>query len=332
MKKTIIAAVAAAAMFGFGTVSTAMADVEISGFADINYNAFASEGEEGTFRASGEIDIIQTGDGATFRADFDLVNAHNSSPGSDLPTGTDALNGGAAPFTAPTGVDIEQLNFSVPLLPNVTVTAGIWNSPFGMEGQDATDIHFAKNGLLWNEVPSNMAGALASITLNDMISANVGFINSRSDITGILNTANDVVITATANVVDGVSVTVGYLTDEAEVHGDQLNIHAQIGLIEGVDIALEYLSADPMSGSGDFDNGYGLEASTHIGMFGVAVRYEADSAEGAGTEHDETSLAVAYGLSDDCDVRVDYTNGNSETSTGVTDGHDTVTIQLLHTF
>jgi len=328
MKKATIAAVAAAAMFGFGAVGTAMADVEISGFADINYHAFASEGTEGNFTASGEVDVIQTGDGATFRADFDLVNAHNGSAPGDLPSGTGGL-----------GVDVEQLNFAVPLVPDMlTITAGIWNSPFGMEGQDAPDIHFAANGLLWHEVPSNFAGALASVTLNDMISANIGFANGSVSPDIAVGAENDVVITATVNPMEGISLTLGYLTDNGQndttalTVGDMFNVNAQIALVENLEVGLEYLSADPISNSGGFDDGFGIDASYHMGAIGVAVRYEATSAEGAGTDHDETSLALNYGMSDDCTVRVDYTNKNSETNLGVTNGYDTVTVQLLHAF
>lgn len=321
MKKSTIAAVAAASLIGFGAVGSAMAAAEISGFADINYDALNSSGEEGTFRASGEIDVIQTGDGATARIDLDLLNAHNSSAGADLTSGTGTL-----------GVDIEQLNVAIPVDSMATVTAGIWNSPFGLEGQDATDYNFAANGLLWQSVPSNVAGALVNVAPTDMVSVNLGYINARSDITGLTNTANDILATASVTPVEGIGLTAGYITDEAETFGDQFDINATVsdlmGVLPGLDVTLDYMAGDPGAGTGLFDSGFGVHLAYTLGDIVGAVRYENASFEGTAVDQIWTSASVGYGLADNCVVRVDWTNKDMDTS-GST---DTATIQLVHGF
>ncbi len=329
MKKSTIAAVAAAAMFGFGAVGSAMADTEVSGFADINYNAFQSDHEEGNFRASGEIDLVQTGDGATVRIDLDLVNVLNSSPGADLVSGTDpgGLGGGV-------GVDVEQLNFMVPLMDGmVSITAGIQNSPFGLEGQDATDINFAANGLLWNQVPSNIAGAVVGVMPAEGISVNLGYINSWKDLPAAANKANDIVATISADVVEGVGITVGYLTDETETTGDMFDVNVTAHVMEGLELEAEYLSADPATGSGGFDNGYGLGAAYDLGMILAAVRYEASSAEGTGADETEYSLSATYNMSESCLVRADFTSHTVDsTNAAAGNSDDSVTVQLIHAF
>jgi len=329
MKKSTIAAIAAAALFGFGATGSAMADTEISGFADINYNAFNSDHTgEGVFRAAGEVDLVQTGDGATVRIDLDLVNVLNSSPGTDLPSGTGGL-----------GVDVEQLNVAIPVGDLLTVTAGIWNSPFGLEGQDATDINFAENGLLWNQVPSNMAGALATVSPADGISVNLGYINARQDaagnsnLAGLSNVANDIVATVSADLVEGVNVTVGYLTDEAEINGDQIDVNLTVEVIENLGLEAEFLSADPNSGTGNFDSGFGLGASYDLGAVLVAGRYESTQAEGTGADQTAFSFSATYGLAENDDVRADFSSHTTDPAGSILgNSFDKLTIQLVHTF
>lgn len=335
MKKSTVAAIAAASLLGFGAVGNAMAAMEISGFGDINYDALHTESDEGTFRASGEVDLIQKADGGVFRADFDLNNCHNSSPAADLPSGTNpgCTNGGG------TGADIEQLNVAIPVQDMATVTAGIWNSPFGLEGQDATDYNFAANGLLWQSVPSNVAGALVSVAPTDMVSVNLGYINKRTNIVGGSaggDTANDILATVSVMAMDGLTVNLGYLTDESETFGDQFDINATLsdlmGVLPGLDITLDYMAGDPSSTSGSsflLDNGFGVHVAYAIGAITAAIRYE-DASYGPTSQTDQTwtSLSVGYGLSDDCVVRADWTNMDMDTL-GTS---DTATIQLVHSF
>ncbi len=322
MKKSTIAAVAAAAMFGFGAVGSAMADTEISGFADINYDAFKSDMDEGNFRAAGEVDLVQTHDGAAVRIDLDLVNVLNSSPGADLASGTGGL-----------GVDVEQLNFMVPVNDMLSITAGIQNSPFGLEGQDATDINFAANGLLWNQVPSNIAGAVVGVMPAEGISVNVGYINSWKDLPAAGDKANDIVATISADLVEGVSATVGYLTDETETTGDMVDVNVTLDLVENLTLDAEFLSADPATASGSFDSGYGLGAAYDLGMILAAVRYEASSAEGTGADQTEYSLAATYSMSEACKVRADFTSHTVDATTATAgNSDDSLTIQLLHSF
>jgi Putative beta-barrel porin-2, OmpL-like. bbp2 len=330
MRKSTIAAIAAAALVGFGAVGSASA-VETSGWADIQYDAVATngdansaDGQAGNFRANGEIDFIQKGDGATFRADFDVLDALNNTPQTDLPSGTGGL-----------GLDVEQFNVNVPVGSMTSITAGVQDSPFGYEGQDAPDRPFVANGLLWQWVPSVIVGGLVNVAPMDMLNINVGYINSRQDATGMTTeNANDWVGTVTATPMDGLGVTVGYITDNGRSGGvtsplgNQLDVNVSVDMVPNLGLAAEYLLGDPATGTGNFDNGYGLHASYDAGVVSVAARYETASFEGNAPDQTWTSGSVSYPLDDATTVRFDWTNVDVKD----TQSADIGTIQLLHTF
>jgi Putative beta-barrel porin-2, OmpL-like. bbp2 len=331
MRKSTIAAIAAAAVVGFGAMGSANATTEISGFADIQYqalatngDAFSADGQSGNFRGSGEVDVIQTGDGATFRADFDVLDALNTTPQTDVPSGTFGL-----------GLDVEQLNVNVPIGGMASITAGVQDSPFGYEGQDATDYPFVANGLLWQSVPSVIVGGVVNVAPMDMLSINVGFINSREDATGMVSeNANDWVATVTANIMDGLSGTVGYITDNGmsggtvSPIGNQLDVNVSVDMVPNLSLAGEYLLGDPATGTGNLDSGYGLHASYDLGVVSLAARYEAATYEGAVPDVTWTSGSVSYPVDDATTVRFDWTNMTVKDTVS----SDAGTIQLVHTF
>ncbi len=359
MKRFTVAVLAAAAL-GLGAASSAWA-LEVNGHANVNYDAYNSDTEDGNFRASGELDVSHSSDSGSLHVDLDLVNILNTSAPSDIPSGTDPLNNVSADTGI--GVDVEQAYLTIPLHEMVSVDAGLMNSPFGGEGQDATDIPFAKNGLLWEAVPSNIAGAMARVDLASVVpvehlNLNLGFINSRADATGALEKSNDIVVTADAEVVKGISVGLGYLTDNGKAtalsgnnglkdeYGDSfdlllgLSLNELVDLPVGVGFAFEYLSADPAATSGNLDSGYGLNLDIDIGMVSLAGRWETGEFEGgaAGGNPDQTSSSVAatYPFGDDTSVKVDYSNRytDDDTSVGGAAAHstETVTVQFLHWF
>jgi hypothetical protein len=352
MRKSTIAAVMAASLVGFGTVGSASAHMEWSGFGDVNMNVYSGDDEEGNFFASGELDVMQKSEdsGPTFRGDFDLNNCHNRSAAVDLPTGTDpGLDATGSSLDCGVGVDIEQLRVDIPVNDMATVTAGIFNSFHGMEGQDATDLDFAANGLLWDYVPSNVAGGMVEVTPTDMVSVKVGYINRWTDLaqasylggTGAAGTdaANDVIAGVWVGPMEGLDVNVSYLTDETEAIGDELDINATVSMIENLTLAAEYLMADPATGAGGnpssvggvpsgFDNGWGIDASYVFGPITAAGRYEAATYEGTGPDTTEGSVAVSYDLAAGTLVRLDFTSLMVDKF----DNNDTVTLQLVHTF
>jgi len=331
MKKSTVAAIAAASLLGFGAVGSAMADVEISGFADIQYDAistngdaFSADGQSGNFRASGEMDIIQKGDGPTFRADLDLMDALNGSPQVDIPTGTAGL-----------GVDIEQLYVNVPVMDMASVKAGVFDSPFGFEGQDATDYNFADNGLLWQWVPSVIVGAMVNVAPTDMLSVNLGYINSRADATGMVtDNANDFVVTVGVTPMEGIGVNLGYITDNGKtgatksVLGDQFDINATVSMVENLSVSLDYMMGDPATGTGFFDNGYGATASYTMMDITGSLRYETATFEGTAKDQTWTSASIGYPLADATVVRFDWTNITVDNGAS----SDIGTIQMVHTF
>jgi hypothetical protein len=326
MRKSTVAAIAAASLLGFGAVGTAMADTEVSGFADIQYNAFDTEADDGNFRASGEVDIIQKGDGPTFRADLDLMDALNTSPQVDIPTGTGGL-----------GVDIEQLFVEVPVMDMASVKAGIFDSPFGFEGQDATDYNFAANGLLWQWVPSVIVGGMVNVAPTDMLDINLGYINSRINPPGasaLGDVANDFVATVGVTPIEGVGVNLGYITDNGRVgatqsfFGDQFDINATVDLVENLSVSVDYMLGDPATGTGFFDNGWGVHAAYTWMDITAAVRYEGATFEGTGPDQTWISGSLSYPLGDMTTVRLDLTDISVDTVNNSTTG----TVQLVHAY
>lgn len=327
MNKSVIAAFAAASVIGFGAVGSAFAETTISGFANVTYNALEDTdslrtgalgtGEEGNFAATGEIDVINEMEGVTARFDLDILNILDREPQADS--------------TFIGVVDVEQANIDMKLNDMIGVTAGIFNSPFGLEGQDHPDIRFAQNGLLWYWVPSNLAGAEVTVMPNEMASLKVGYTNARTDISGgfISDRGNDWNAVLTVMPMEGFSGTIGYMADETETLGDQLNINvtADLGAISA---AAEYMSGDPGTATGNFDNGWGLRAAYTMSGITGAVRYESASFEGTAPDQTWTSIAVGYAMSENCTVRVDWTNQFVDTTGGLS--ADEATVQLLHTF
>ncbi|MFQ5508675.1 MAG: outer membrane beta-barrel protein [Leptospirillia bacterium] len=325
MKKSTIAAFAAASLIGFGAVGSANADVEVSGFADIQYNAMNSQGEEGNFRASGEVDIVEAGDMGGIRIDLDLLNVLNTSAAGDVQN-----------TTGQEQVDVEQLHVAVPVNDMITIRAGVANSPFGMEGQDATDIDFTFNGLLWNAVPSNVAGGLADITLNDMASLTVGLLNARTDTA--VGGSNDMTAVLSLAPMEGIGLVLGYFSDNTETLGDQIDVVVTAsGLVPGLDLAAEYLAGDPLTGSGNFDSGYGINVGYDLGMvlegLSTDLRYEFSEDEGTGTdETTQTTFAVSLAMSENCVLRAEWNNNNVDLGGTNTTSSDTGTVQLVHSF
>lgn len=341
MNKSTIAAIAAASLIGFGAAGTAMAETEISGYTDIRYNITEDQdslnstampgSESGNFGASGEIDVVSSGNGATVRMDLDILDILDPNPQTD--TNLNAILGFPDNI-----VTVEQMNisFGVPGVEDmVSLTAGIENSPFGYEGQDSPDIPFANNGLLWRQVPSNIVGALATIAPSEQLSVNVGYVNSRADATGVVSDrANEYVVTANMDVAEGIGVGVGYFSEEDKAAGTaggaliDLYVSADLGMAT---VAAEYLMADPDNGSTNFDSGYGVHAGTDLGMATVNARYEFSENESTGT--DETtavSVVAGYKLADNTELRLDYTN--TVFDTGVTTSADDIVVQFVTTF
>ncbi len=336
MNKSTIAAIAAASLIGFGAAGTAVAEVEVSGYTDIRYNVQEDDdspnvtatgtGEAGNFSATGELDFVASGDGATVRIDLDILNVLDPNPQAD--TTLDFI------------LDVEQLNisFGVPGAEDmVSLTAGIFNSPFGLEGQDSPDIPFANNGLLWSAVASNLVGIMATVSPAEGTSINLGYVHDRDDATGgvLGERANEFVITANVDVAEGIGVGLGYFAEEEDVTGsnggDQIDLYvtADLGTI---DVAVEYLAADPDTGTGAFDSGYGVSVGTDLGMATANLRYEFAEAEGAvAPETTALSLAVGYDLAANTNVRLDYTNSVTEVGP-VSTSADDIVIQFVTTF
>jgi hypothetical protein len=292
----------------------------------VQHNTVDSDYEDGNFRASGELDVRhQAAIGTGMILDLDIVNALNTSAEGDIPSGT-AADGSSDGV----GVDVEQVAIEIAVVDTVTFTAGIQNAHFSREGQDAPDIPFAANGLLWGSVPSNVAGAVVDLTPTDELSVALGYINDWTHPTPGPTEAKQsgYLVTTTMVPAHGVTASAGYVSTRDGTVGDLFNLHAALGGDRGLGLAVEFQAADPGAGSGRFDTGWGLQATHRAGGVTTAVRYEA--AEFEGTAPDETRLsgAVGYALSGADTVRLDWTHRDLDAA----GGRDTGTIQLLHAF
>ncbi|MDH4228451.1 MAG: outer membrane beta-barrel protein [Nitrospirota bacterium] len=351
MKKSIMAAVAAAAFMGLGTVGTAVA-ADVSGFADIRYHALMdveglaatasllqgfSAPQAGQFSLNAEVDVIHKADDATVRIDLDLLNALN--PNGPTETGnTDVAVGAFNGEPVFSQVTVEQANVSMPLNDMISLTAGLFNTPFGMEGQDATDVNFAYQGALQHTVPSNVGGAMVTVAPTDQVSVKAGYTNARSDVTGAFDRANDYFVVASFAPSETMAVTAGYQTDNGTTGGIKnavgnqidVNVTADLGM---ANVAAEYLVGDPATGSNNFDSGYGLTLGYDVmDKVNVGYRYQAWTNEGAG-QPDMSLHSASLNLrsTDSCVIRVDYTNIVVDGSGVTTHGED-VTVQMVHSF
>lgn len=326
MHKPTLAAIAAFALLVFCPVAGARAGTTFAGFADIQHNTYDSDNEDGNFRASGELDVRHTTDiGTRLLFDLDILNVLNTSAEGDLPSGTatDGASDGA-------GVDVEQLAIMLPLVDTVHVTAGVQNAPFGREGQDAPDIPFAANGLLWHYVPSNIVGGVVALTPTNVVSVHLGYINDWTNPAPAETDAkqNGYLVTAAVVPMDGLTAAAGYVSNAAGTAGDMINLHARVDLVPGLGLAAEFQAADPAPGGGGFDSGWGLQVLHRTGGVTGALRYEAASFEGTAPDQTDLSAAVTYALSANDTLRLDWTGRDMDTA----GSRDTVTLQLLHAF
>lgn len=317
MKKSTVAAFAAASLLGFGAVGSAVA-ADVSGWVDVRYNAAdESTGADHQFNAWGEVDIVHQADDAELRLDLDIANEG----------GVDGL--GADAFVdsdADRAFAVEQASIGIPLNMMANLTIGLWNTPIGYEGQDSPDLPFASNGLLWDNQPTNHAGGRLDIMPTDMVSVTLGAANDW------MGTAEENSYMATVGVtpIEGLSGAVGYITtDAANSAGNLLDIWVAYDVMDLASVYAEYMLADPDTGSGAFDSGWGIGGEVSQGMFGGAVRYEASQTEGT-PEPTELSLAVFADLSETDRLSVDWTNQDPDT--GGSSDTDMVVLKYVRTF
>jgi hypothetical protein len=155
--------VAAALLFGFAGVSRA--DIEINdnfsigGFIFYHYDFLddlakgTSPTNERNFDLGGELDFKIKWSWATARFDLNLPSDGNEEP--HVAPGTTDVN----------SFGLEQARFDI--MPkfgqayNLTMTGGIFNSPYGREAQDPTDGYTIDHSLQFALIPPNLLGLRA---------------------------------------------------------------------------------------------------------------------------------------------------------------------------
>jgi len=331
MRKSTIAAIAAAALVGFGAVGSAMAaDTKTSGWIDVRYigSNELNQNSERSFTTWGEVDITHDADGNTLRFDLDLLN------GGGVDGGTAGLGMGSAnadPAALDTNLNVEQANLAIPFDSMATLTVGIWNTPIGYEGQDSPDMPYGANGLLWAYQPTNHAGARVDLTPTDMVNVTLGYAN---DWQGVAQ-ENSIIATVGVTPVEGVDAVLGYITTDAS-YGNLLDFWVSYGQ-DMFNVYAEYMLGDPgtpTGGSTFFDNGWGIGGEVTQGMFGLAARYESAEIVPTGAASNPqpvaTSVALFADLTDTDRVSVDWSNYDPDVS-GSSDSNSLI-VKYVRTF
>lgn len=206
----VMAGLVVAGSAGFGYA----ANLKVSGFADVTWwfgndqptiDAATGNTLEQKFRTQAEVDFEKQEGDVTFRLDLDFSG--NSCDQS--------VNGIFCAGSAITTI-IEQANFNwakagAPM--GLNLTAGIFNSPIGLESQDSPDRQFVTYGQLYGMVPSNLTGLQLAVSQGDL-SASIIYANEwRTAGLGAVE-ENSVGFTLSFNPQPLFGVSIGYLTSD----------------------------------------------------------------------------------------------------------------------
>ncbi len=309
MKKNVIAlAVAAAMVPGFAAAEGAT----ISGFTDITWthDAVGAVKDTNIFAANAEVDIRNTVGAVTVGVDMD-VN----------------LGGTAGAALQTDEFNLEQAFFAWGAAENVTVIAGLFNNPIGLDGGDAPDQPTTQTGLI--------AGALDAATAlhvgNNISGLAVAYNAGVATVTGALlnevqagSTAdedNSYALIINASPMEGLDLELGYVTMDGAVQnlGDSaldVNASYDFGMAK---VTAEILDVDAWN---DALVGVGVYAGVADGA-NVGLRYETND----NIDQEQTNLVGSYELADSLTVLAGY----NMVSTGNTDD-DQIVIEFIAKF
>ncbi|KAF0192429.1 MAG: hypothetical protein FD165_1054 [Gammaproteobacteria bacterium] len=234
----------------------------------------AANSTEGKFNAAGEVDFMATEGDLTVRMDVDLF-----------------LDASAADSAS-----LEQGFFSWNIYDGLALKGGLFNNPVGLEANDAPDIWSVSQGQIFNILDSqtslhagnNLTGA-AVVFGAGPANIQVGLLN---EISGDAE-ANSLLFTVDGEVMDGLALELGVLTQEDNTVANAGSMENLIDLnavwkMAGWTVAGEILTAGKvvdnalmLLGNYDFGNGWG-----------VTGRYDMVSFENSANDDDTTMTLV----------------------------------------
>ncbi len=276
MKKKLIALAVAAAM---APALAAAEGASVSGYTDITWT---HDNDTNLFWATAEIDFRNTAGDVTVGLDLDV----------------DAVTG---------ALDVEQAFFAWGAAENVTVIAGKFNNPIGMDAEDSLDQPTTETGLIYRTLDAatglhtgNNVSGLAVAYNAGVATVTVGLLN---EITGGGNVGgngdNSIALVVNASPVEGLDLEFGYVTmDNNTGLGDSawdLNVSFNTGPITVTAEILEVDGYDDMLyGFGGY---YDVMEGTQVGL-----RYESDD------QNDTTqiNLVAWHDLADNLTVGLGY--------------------------
>ncbi len=255
MKKNLIALAVAATMV---PAIAAAEGASISGYTDITWT---HDNDTNLFWATAEVDFRNTIDSVTVGVDLDV----------------DAVTG---------ALDVEQAFFAWGAAENVTVIAGKFNNPIGMDAEDTLDQPTTEAGLIYSAL-ANTATAL----------------HAGNNVSGLAVAYNAGVATITVGLLNEI-------TGGGNVSGNGDNSIALVvnaSPIEGLDLEFGYVTMDDTSGLGS--NAWDLNASFNTGPITVTAEILAvdalnDELYGIGAYYDVlegTQVGIRYESNDNAD-------------------------------
>ncbi|VAW90254.1 hypothetical protein MNBD_GAMMA18-2319 [hydrothermal vent metagenome] len=306
MKKNLIALAVAATMV---PAIAAAEGASIGGYTDI---LWIHDNNNNAFTAAAEIDFRNTVGDVTVGVDVDILLGGTA--GTAL--GTDEIN-------------LEQAFFAWNAVENVTVIAGLFNNPIGLDADDSIDQPTTQAGLIYGtldaatalHVGNNISGLAVAYNAG-VATITVGILN---EITGGGNVSeflgnpsssgsdNSIALVVNASPIEGLDLEFGYVTmdDNTNLGDSAMNINVSFNTGPAT-ITAEILDVDAwddmLYGFGGY---YDVMEGTQIGL-----RYESNSNnENTGGTEEQINLVAWHDLADNLTVGAGYninTNGNGD--------------------
>ena len=286
-KALLCAAVTAALYFPVSYAEDSK--LAVSGFVDITYTAVDDTAvqtankspTEKKFAANGEVDFAgKLADKVSVRVDTDL----------------DLVTNGGANVAGSDSARIEQAFFAYSAMDKVTVIAGVFNNPIGLEKEDAPDMLQTTHGQIWAIMDgqtalngNNIAGLAAAVNVASNTTVTVGLLNDlqqtneKNSLALALNVTPMKNLDLEAGYVSQASradaITAGSATAGGATYGSQGTVVGSAEnwwdvnatyKYEGLTVSAEYLAAKKI-----VDGAYGVTGNyMWSNGFGVTARYD----------------------------------------------------------
>jgi hypothetical protein len=312
MKKTIIALAVAAAMV---PALAAAEGASVSGYTDITWT---HDDNTNVFAAKAEIDFRNTTGSVTTGVDLDL-----------------GLGGTAGAALQHDEVNVEQAFFAWSAAENVTVIAGLFNNPIGLEKEDSIDKPTTKDSSIYHVLdaatslhPGNNVSGLAVAYDAGVATVTVGLLNEIQVASGGKDD-NSIALVINASPVENLDLELGYVT---------MDDTAGLMVPSALDINASYkmgafgVTAEILDVDGLEDLMISLGGSFHVSdSTSIDIEYDITDAADAAALHvgeSEIRLAAWHDLADNLTVGAGY----NVTDNGAAGDDESVIIEFFTTF